>query len=243
MIRRLLVLPVLLAAASAAQAQDAPRFTVSAYGIFAPPSVDYAATRTFDAFAEEGSITTDYEAGNGPGGELGLTFRFAKSFGVAVAGSLVSRETTAAYTTRVPHPLFLNRDRTAEGTVDVEYQETAGHLDLVYLGGSGSLDFALFAGPSLVNLSADLLGDPVYSQEYPFDTITITNVPARTIEDSGIGFNAGASLAYRFSDSFAFGVQGRFTRASMVLSPGADAEDVELDAGGIQIGVGVRLSF
>lgn len=243
MIRRLLVLPAVLLAASAAHAQDAPRFTLSAYGVFAPPSVDYTTSRTFDAFAEEGSITTDYEAGNGPGGELGLSYRFSRSFGVAVAGTLVSRDTTASYTTRVPHPLFLNRDRTAEGTVDVEYQETAAHLDVVYSGASGSLDFAVFAGPSLVNLSADLLGDPVYSQEYPFDSVTVTNVPARKVEDSGIGFNAGASLAYRFSKSVAFGVQGRFTRASMQLSPGADDADVDIDAGGLQVGAGFRLSF
>jgi opacity protein-like surface antigen len=242
MIRRLCLLSAPLLAASAAHAADPPRLTVSAYGVFAPPSVDYTTNRTFDAFAEEGSITTDYEAGNGPGGELGLTYRFSKSFGVAAAGTLVNRDTVASYTTRVPHPLFLNRDRTAEGTVDVEYKETAGHLDVVYLGGSGSLDFALFAGPSFVSLSAEVLGDPVYSQEYPFDTITVTSVPARKVEDSGIGFNAGASLAYRFSKSVAFGVQGRFTRASMQLSPGDD-DDVDIDAGGFQVGAGFRLSF
>jgi outer membrane protein with beta-barrel domain len=242
MIRRLAVLAVLLVPAAAAHAADPPRFTLSAYGVFAPPSVDYTATRTFDAFAEQGSITTDYEAGKGPGGEVGLTWRFSKSLGVALAGSIVSRDTTASYTTRVPHPLFLNRDRTAEGTVDVNYEESAAHLDVVYSGGSGSLDFALFAGPSFVSLSADLLGDPVYSQSYPFDSITITNVPARELTDSGIGFNAGASVAYRFSKSFAFGVQGRFTRASLSLEPdGGDA--VDLDAGGLQVGAGFRFSF
>jgi hypothetical protein len=242
MTRRFAVLAALLLSASAARAADAPRFTLSAYGVFAPPSVDYDATRTFDAFAEEGSITTAYEAGKGPGGELGLTWRFSKSLGVSVAGTIVSRDTTASYSTRVPHPLFLNRDRTAEGTVDVNYEETAAHLDLVYSGGSGSLDFAVFAGPSFVSLSADLLGDPVYSQSYPFDSITVTSVPASETTASGIGFNAGASLAYRFSKSFAFGVQGRFTRASLTLSPDG-ADDVDLDAGGLQVGAGFRLSF
>jgi opacity protein-like surface antigen len=243
MTRRLSLLSLLALAAPAAQAADGPRLTVSAYGVFAPPSVDYTTARTFDAFAEEGSITTDYEAGKGPGGELGLTWRFSKSFGVGVAGTVFSRDTVASYTTRVPHPLFLNRDRTAEGTVDVEYQETAGHLDVVYTGGSGSLDFAIFAGPSFVKLSADLLGDPVYSQDYPFDEITVSNVPARTADDSGIGFNAGASLAYRFSKSVAFGVQGRFTRASLQLSPVDGEDDVEIDAGGLQVGAGFRFSF
>ena len=101
-----------------------PRFTLSAYGVFAATSTDYQGTRTFDAFAEEGSITTDYEGGTGPGGESASTWRFARNFGVGVAGDLVSRDATATYTANVPHPLYLNRSRTAEGTVDVDYQET-----------------------------------------------------------------------------------------------------------------------
>ena len=175
MTRRLVVLAVLLLSASAARAADEKRFTLSAYGVFAATSTDYQGTRTFDAFAEQGSITTDYDSGTGPGGEIGFTWRFSKNFGVGLAGTFVTRDATASYTANVPHPLYLNRNRTAEGTVDVEYQETAGHLDFVYLGHSGPLDFSVFAGPSFVNLSADLLIDPVYSQQYPFDTITVTN--------------------------------------------------------------------
>jgi len=243
MIRRLVVLAVLLLSASAARAADEKRFTLSAYGVFAATSTDYHATRTFDAFAEEGSITTDYEGGTGPGGEIGITWSFSKNFGVSLAGTFVTRDATATYTANVPHPLYLNRNRAAEGTLDVEYQETAGHLDVAYIGRSGSLDFSVFAGPSFVNLSADLLIDPTYSQEYPFDSITITNVPAVQLEDSSIGFNAGASLAYRFSDSFGFGVQGRFTKATMELLPGASAAGVDVDAGGLQVGAGFRFSF
>lgn len=242
MIRRLSLLSLLALAAPAAHAADG-RFTVSAYGVFAPPSVDYTTARTFDAFAEEGSIDTDYEAGKGPGGELGLTFRFARRFGVSLAGSTVSRDTTASYSVSVPHPLFLNRPRTAEGTLDVDYSEKAGHLDLVYLGGSGSLDFALFAGPSFVSVSADLLGEPIYSQAYPFDEITVTNVQPLSAEKSGVGFNVGASLTYRFSKSVGFGVQGRFTRASLELVRDAGDDPVSLDAGGLQVGAGFRFSF
>jgi hypothetical protein len=243
MTRRLVVLAVLLLSASAARAADGKRFTLSAYGVFAATSTDYQGSRTFDAFAEEASITTDYEGGTGPGGEIGLTWSFSKNFGVSLAGTFVTRDATATYTAHIPHPLYLNRSRTGEGTVDVEYQESAAHLDVAYIGHSGSLDFSVFAGPSFVSLSADLLIDPTYSQEYPFDAITITNVPAVQLSDSGIGFNAGASLAYRFSDSFGFGVQGRFTKATMELLPGASAAGVDVDAGGLQVGAGFRFSF
>lgn len=232
-----------IVAAPCAWAQEAPRFTVGAYGVFSPASIGYDATRTFDSFAEEGRIDTDYDAGKGPGGELGLTFRFARRLGVGVAGSIVNRDTTATYSASLPHPLFLNRPRTAEGTVDVDYSEKAGHLDLVYLGGSGSLDFTLFAGPSLVSVSADLLGTPVYAQEYPFDEVTVNNLQPMAADKSGIGFNAGASLTYRFSRNVGFGVQGRFTRASLELVREAGDDPVSIDAGGLQVGAGFRLSF
>jgi hypothetical protein len=230
-------------AANGAWAQDASRVTLGAYGVFSPASIGYEATRTFDSFAEEGRIDTEYDAGKGPGGELGLTFRFARRLGVGLAGTIGSRETTAAYSASLPHPLFLNRPRTAEGTVDVDYSEKAGHLDLVYLGGSGSLDFTLFAGPSLVSVSTDLLGTPIYAQEYPFDEVTVNNLQPMSASKSGVGFNAGASLTYRFSRSVGFGVQGRFTRASLELVRDDGDDPVSIDAGGLQVGAGFRFSF
>jgi opacity protein-like surface antigen len=229
-------------AAPCAWAQDAPRVTLGAYGVFSPTSIGYDGTRTFDSFAEEGRIDTDYDAGKGPGGEIGLTFRLTRRLGVGLAGTFVSRDTTATYSASLPHPLFLNRPRTAEGTVDVEYSEKAGHLDLVYLGSSGSLDFALFAGPSLVSVSADLLGTPVFAQDYPFDEVTVNNLQPLSADKSGVGFNAGASLTYRFSRSVGFGVQGRFTRASLELVR-EDDDPVSIDAGGLQVGAGFRFSF
>lgn len=239
---RLTVAAAAAMAAPCAWAQDAPRVTVSAYGVFSPSSIGFEATRTFDSFAEEGRIDTDYDAGSGPGGELGLTFRFARRLGIGVAGTVNNRDTTATYSASLPHPLFLDRPRIAEGTVDLEYTEKAAHLDLVYLGGNGSLDFTLFAGPSLVSVSTDLLGTPVYAQAYPFDEVTVNNLQPAAADESGIGFNAGGSVTYRFSRNVGFGVQGRFTRASLKLVRDDD-DPVSVDAGGLQVGAGFRFSF
>ena len=41
-------------AATGAHAADEPRYTILANGMFAPSSVTYESTRTFNAFAEEG---------------------------------------------------------------------------------------------------------------------------------------------------------------------------------------------
>jgi opacity protein-like surface antigen len=236
-----LVLSCLLAA-GAAEAADTPRFTLSVNGVFVPTSIDYASARTFRAFAEEGRLDDAYDAGTGPGFEAGLVWHFSRRFGVGVAGGVASRDTGADYDLRVPHPLYLSRDRTADGTLAVDYQEQQAHLDLVYTGRSGSLDFTLFAGPTYFSVSSDLLGEPQYSQAYPFDTITVTSVPTPSSDDTGMGFNAGAGISYRFSKSVGFGVQGRFSRASVELAP-AGGQSVKIDAGGLQVAGGLRVFF
>jgi hypothetical protein len=230
-------------AASAAHAADEPRLTLSLNGVFAPSSITYDSVRTFDAFAEQGSLNASYDAGSGPGFEAGLVFNFTRSLGVGLAGGIVSRDTAADYTASVPHPLFLNRNRTAEGTVDnLDYKESQVHLDLVYTGRSGSFDFSAFAGPTFMSVTGDLLGQPQYDQSYPFETITVTSIPPLSFDDNGFGFNAGAALGYRFSDRIGVGVQGRFSRATIELVPEGQ-DPVEIDAGGFHIAGGLRIYF
>lgn len=238
--RLAIVTAALLAAAGGARAGD---FTLAVQGAFAPTGYDFDSSRTFTEFAEEGSIDAAYDSGKGPGFEAGITWNFKPNLGVALSGGLVQRDASATFQASLPHPLFLNQDREAEGTVeDLDLTETTGHLDLVYTGRSGSLDFSVFAGPSFFSVKADVLGQPTYSHAYPYDEVTNVN-PARTSTDAtGFGFNVGAGIAYRFSSSVGFGIQGRFSRAAIELEP-ASGETVELDAGGLTVAAGLRIYF
>jgi opacity protein-like surface antigen len=227
-------------AASAAQAADV---TVSLFGVYAPTTISYDSVHNFTAFAEPASLTAAYEAQGGFGFEAGVVWNFTRSLGVGVAGGLVTRSVDTQYDARIPHPLFLRRDRQAEGAPDdLDYQEGQVHLDLVYTGRSGSFDFSVFGGPSFLSVTADILGEPQFQQDYPFNTISISSVPKISHDDSGFGFNVGAGAAYRFNDRIGFGLQGRFTRASIELEP-PDQETVEIDAGGFQIAGGLRIYF
>lgn len=239
--RVVLVTSSLLAAAGAAGASD---FTLAVQGAFAPQSTDFSGSRRFTEFAEEGRIDSDYDVGSGPGFEAGLTWNFKPRLGVALSGGLVTRDTNAAFRASLPHPLYLDRDRQAEGTVqNLEHRELTGHLDLVYTGRSGSLDFSVFAGPSYFQVKSDLLGQPQYAQTYPYDTVSSVSPPAPSADDTGFGFNVGAGVAYRFSQSVGFGVQGRFSRATIELVPASGADTVEFDAGGLQVAAGIRIYF
>jgi opacity protein-like surface antigen len=239
--RLLIAVSAVLALGSGADASD---FTLAVQGAYAPTGYDFSGTRTFTEFAEEGSISADYDSGKGPGFEAGLTWNFKPNLGIALSGGLVTRESSATFTTTLPHPLFLNQDRTAEGTVEnMEHRELTGHLDLVYTGRSGSLDFSVFAGPSYFSVKSDLLEKPTYTQTYPYDTVSNVSPPTPSADDTGFGFNVGAGIAYRFSQSVGFGIQGRFSRASIELIPASGADPVEFDAGGLQVAAGLRIYF
>jgi hypothetical protein len=212
-------------------------------GAFGASGITFGEDRTITQFAEEGHIRTDYAADPGPGFEGGLLFRFTRHFGVSVGVSRVQRDGAADYSASIPHPLYFGQPREASGTVPgVSQRETAAHLDLVYTATRNRLDLHLFAGATRMSISADLVTDVEYEQAYPFDSIQVTGTPARAVAEPGVGFNVGAGLDYHLGKNFALGGQVRFSqaKAELLAAPGSP---VEIEGGGVQVGLGARLVF
>ena len=78
-------------------------------------------------------------------------------------------------------------------------------------------------------------------QEYPFETASYERAIAGGQSGTGIGFNAGADLAYYFSDVAGVGF-ARYSRATVDLAS-AGGGTVGVPAGGLQVGGGLRLKF
>jgi opacity protein-like surface antigen len=212
-------------------------------GSFTPGSLDFSQVRTFTQFAEEGRIESRYSADKGWGGELGVQWTFGAHLGVAASVSFLSRDDGASFSAAFPHPLYLDHDRTASGTSGGHsYHETAGHLDLAYTHRSGSWQVSLFAGPTLVDVKADLVTDVPYTQSYPYDQVTVTGVNVGESSDTAFGVNLGGGLDYRLSPRFGLGAQVRYTHATAKVAP-AGGPTVEIDAGGFQVAAGVRVFF
>lgn len=232
-----------------AAAQDVPaspkpegRFAVSISGSFAPLSSDFAGDRTFTEFAEQGSLRSAYSNGTGPGLEVGLQYRFGSRLGVGLFGSAGSRKTTAGFDASLPHPLYFNRARQVSGSVDdLDSSEVAGHLDLMWIGGSDRFDVTLFAGPSVYRVSQELVESVRYDHTYPYDTATVVGANRRSFSRSLVGFNLGGSLGYRVTPKVSLGALARYGRASGEVG---DADvNAEVDAGGLTVGVGARVRF
>lgn len=222
-------------------AQDRVRLFLN--GAFAPTSLDFAETRTFTEFAEEGKIDSRYTSNSGPGGELGLQYFFTRQFGLGTSFYISKRDGKAGYDASIPHPLYLNRPRTAAADLSgLSYKENAALVDLMVRTGSSPLELVLAAGVSFLKVEADLVQRIEYTQTYPYDSVTVTGVPTSKFSDSPVGWNVSGSVDYHIGSRFGLGVQARFSRAKAKLIP-VTGQTVEIDAGGLQLGGGFRLYF
>lgn len=244
---------VLAASAPAARAQapapkpPAPdRVRVVLNAAFWPTKTTFSDSRTLTEYAEQTTIRTSYEAGAGFGPDAAVQVSLYRGFGLLVGYSYGSRDVTGQVDVSRPHPLYLNRPRSASAEISgYDYEETAVHLDLAFARSAGHLDWALFAGATLFQVEADMLGTPGYTDVYPYDELAIASTPSTAVKESPTGFNVGGRLDYRFGSSrrFGAGVQLLYSTASVKLKATPESTEASLDAGGLSVGAGLRLYF
>jgi hypothetical protein len=228
-------------AAPATAPHGAARFSAYIGGALVVANSPFHAELRFTEFAEEGRLDADYARGLGPGFELGLAFAPRPRFAVSVHFNALSRDASNDYEAALPHPLFLGQPRRVTGTLDgFSYTERTVHLDLAWRGG-GKVRYALFAGPTYANATAELAQRVQYAQTYPFDTVQVTSVTRGALGGDGFGFNVGGELGYQASSRAAATLLVRYHRATVELNDAAG--EVELRAGGLQIGAGLRFFF
>jgi len=239
--------PARPAAPSTPAAAPVPdRFRLVLSASFWPTTTTFSDSRTFTEYAEQTTIRTSYEAGSAFGPDVALQVSLFRGLGLLVGYSHVSRDVSGQVEVSRPHPLYLNRPRSASAEISgYSLTEGALHLDLAYARTAGHLDWALFAGATLFQVEADLLQAPTYDEAYPYDELAITATPSTTVTDSPAGFNVGGRLDYRFGRSrrFGAGAQVLYSTASAKLKAGPDATEASFDAGGLSVGAGLRVYF
>ena len=238
----LAVLTLSVLATPALAADDSYRFKLLLGGGYQLGTSSFSQTASFDQYQEKATITTAYTADKAPGLDAGVQFNAFKHVGFSAAVTVYNRDISGTYSASFPNPLFFGKPRAATGTVSGKQKETAGHVNVVVFGKSGKVDLSAWAGVSFFKVDADLLENVLYSQAYPYDSVSVTSAPKTKVSDSPIGFNIGASADWRFSKNVGVGVQGRFAGAKAKFAvPNASAVDV--DAGGFQLGGGIRFYF
>jgi hypothetical protein len=97
-------------------------------------------------------------------------------------------------------------------------------------------------GPSYISVGQTIATDVQYAQTYPYDTATFTSATTTHPSKGAVGFNAGADVAWMFRRNVGVGGLVQFSRA-MVKLPASGGRTISFDAGGAQIGAGLRLVF
>jgi len=194
-------------------------------------------------FVETGTVHVDYPKKSSSlfGASVGV--RAWKRFGVGVAVTDATSRSSASVTAQIPHPFFFNRLRSIDGTTDTDRDELATHIQFAYLASVGRrVRLILSAGPSVIRVEQTFVTDVKFSQEYPYDTATFTGATTRRSSASKTGFNTGADVLWMFSRQIGAGGLVRFTRATVDEDAG-NGRTVSVDAGGLQVGAGIRFLF
>ena len=144
----------------------------------------------------------------------------------------------------VPHPIFYDAFRTAQGTVTgMEYREASVHMQGIWrFEPSPSFQIGVFGGPSLFNVSHDLLEKFEVEESNGFMNVAIVRPTLRRDSEGVFGAHAGVDAIVRIVGHLGAGAMVRYSRALGSFATPENAK-VELTVGGWDAGVRVRLGF
>jgi hypothetical protein len=213
-------------------------------GLVQPTTASFTDTRDLTYFRETANRTGDYDVEGGPGFDLGAFARVWRNFGLGASLSQVTRAGEAAYSGRYPHPFFFGQNRSADLSVtELDRTETGAHVSIAYLVPmTGRVRLVFFGGPSFYSVSQDVIEEITVNETYPYDAITLAAGTRAEISESMVGFHGGADVAWYFTSRVGLGALVRFTTATKSVAIGS-GQSFDLEAGGFQAGLGLRVRF
>lgn len=211
---------------------------------FQPGSSTFTDRRTSTVNREPASFTADYDVKDGLGADGGLFLRVRGGLGVGVAVSSQSRDGRGTVAVTSPHPFFFDRPRTASLEVDGQDRSELGtHVSLAWMApASRRLRVVVFAGPSFFSVSQTVIDTPAVADTYPYDAITLARGTSTDRSESMVGVHGGLDATWYFARRLGAGVLARFARGSTAVAVNG-GESFDLEAGGAQISVGLRVAF
>jgi hypothetical protein len=240
------VIAALLLAAAAQAAPAGGAWAIHAGGGLAAAAREFEASARFVEFAEPGTIVTRQRPEPGAAFEAGLSRATSSRLAVALTVTRERRDAPGSFTAALPHPLYLDRPRAAEGPIDGGARtETAVHMSLAWSRPIGGVTLRLAAGPSYVMADADLVLGLAHDDAYPYDAVTVTGVRTSSARGDALGGHVAAGLERRLSSRLAIDAGARWSRATVRLAAGAGDEtsEAEIAAGGLTAVLALRLYF
>ncbi|HEY3381765.1 MAG TPA: SH3 domain-containing protein [Vicinamibacterales bacterium] len=198
-------------------------------------------------FAEGASASIGYPAKNGPGVDVNGGYRVWRNLAVGAAVTAVSHSVPATIAGSLPNPLYLNRARTLAGEFEASHSETGIHLVGTWgIPLSPKMLLLVSGGPSVFSVKQTLAGSVGFTDVYPYDVVNSVRGNTTDASQTAWGFNLGADVGYFFTPNIGAGGLVRYARASAtftVKDATGQGVSVPVDAGGFQVGGGLRVRF
>ena len=203
----------------------------------------------FTLYDERGTFDAQHAIRSGVSLEAGGGLRVWRDLWLGASYAVESRHTRdVIVNAQVPHPLVRNRHRIATGTAGgLEHTERALHVQaLLRIPVTVEFDITLLAGPTFFEVEDDLVESITPAEAgAPFSTVELSGNVGSRQSHRMTGFNLGFDMAYMFKRHLGAGVMLRYSTGSagLELPPGSVGPAVDVGAGGIEIGAGLRLRF
>lgn len=239
---------IVLALGGQAWAQTVPvkeRGFVNVNAAFQATSQTVDQGGAFPLYDEDGSFEASRKIGGGVVVDVSGGMRLWRRLGIGVGYTMFSDKSAADVAGQVPNPLFVGRPRPVTlQSGDLKHSEQAVHIQGVwFLEIMPGFDVALSFGPSIFSVKTDAIkGIGVTETGYPYSQVTAQISGTESLKKSAVGFNVGADVTYMFTPYIGVGGMIRYARASVTLDPSA-GDSFKVNAGGPQVGAGVRFRF
>ena len=204
----------------------------------------FGATSPIRRFEEDGTLTSTYSGDRPIVYDVAVNGGVGNGWSAGFAVTYGSKPLGGAVTAEIPHPFFLDKPRTVSGTTaDIRRREVAVHINAGWsVPATGPSRVTVFGGPSYFRLTQGLVTEIEAAETYPFDSASFVSATLTEATQSRWGFNAGVDFTQRITKHVGVGVLARYSRA-WVKVPIVESHEVEIKAGGLQVGAGARFEF
>jgi hypothetical protein len=224
------------AAPALAQTQSAERFFVNLSGGVQVGSADVTSVQPFELYGESGSLTSAQDVKGGLFFDGHLGYRLRPRIAVGVGVSFINGKADADVTASVPDPIVFDSPRLAGATAsDLTHRETwVSGLVTYTLPLTSKIDVMVSGGPAMVAVQQEIPTAATVTEPGP----VVGGITATTYKKSGIGFVVGADIRYMVTSRIGLGAVAKFAAGSVDVTEGT-----KVDAGGFQLGGGLRIKF
>jgi hypothetical protein len=207
-------------------------------------SPDLNQDTTFVIYDEPGRLQANGSGGGGVLFDIGGGWRVWQRLYAGLSFTSGSNTEDAALSATVPHPFFFDEFRTVTGTTPaLKHSERAVHLHAMWrMPVTTKFDVLVGGGPTFFSVRQDLVsGITVTEIGNPTTGVELSGVTVERASESTVGYNLAADGTYLLTRRFGVGGFLRFTGGSVTLD--TTGNEVDLDAGGFQLGIGGRVRF